>query len=324
MSKLSFNELIDVLQQKYNYKFDTFTVASFGEYNKEDSDWNYKDVPHLNIVHQNVDSVQAFISDKVAGSVNTQKIPFFGFKFPMTLINYEYENYNQVYFSTLGPYLIIVNTVSRQEGDRTLVDTKYGIGSRGFFSIFHGLIKRAINKNYKVLMSEDIPMRERKGKLRKLNHDFYKPDETYSFNFTQEIFRANTFIKTSSNAEITLNIEDIYNSDERVSMGNGDGLLSFFITKENNKVKLWPKTCPHEGAELNINCIHNERILCPWHHRRISHLLEVDHKLEYKLIPSIDYAISIDEENPNLVNIRYRNNPYYYNTRPYEIFKIND
>ena len=136
MSKLSFNELIDVLQQKYNYKFDIFTVTSLGEYNKEDSDWNYKDVPHLNIVHQNVDSVQAFISDKVAGSVNTQKIPFFGFKFPMTLINYEYENYNQVYFSTLGPYLIIVNTVSRQEGDRTLVDTKYGIGSRGFLVYF--------------------------------------------------------------------------------------------------------------------------------------------------------------------------------------------
>ena len=81
MSKLSFNELIDVLQQKYNYKFDIFTVTSLGEYNKEDSDWNYKDVPHLNIVHQNVDSVQAFISDKVAGSVNTQKFLFLDLSF---------------------------------------------------------------------------------------------------------------------------------------------------------------------------------------------------------------------------------------------------
>tara|TARA_B100000941_G_scaffold53477_1_gene34533 strand:+ start:7128 stop:8102 length:975 start_codon:yes stop_codon:yes gene_type:complete len=324
MSKLSFEDLVNTLREKYKYKFDVLTINSLGDYKPEDSDWNYKDVPHLNIVHQNVDSVQAYISDNVAGAINTQKIPFFGFKFPMTLLNYEFKKHNQVYFSTLGPYLIIVNTISSEENGKTVVKTSYAIGSRGFFSFFHWVIKKAIRKNYKVLMSEDIPMRDRKGLLRKFEHDFYKPEETYSFKFTEEIYRANTYIKSTKIPKVTLNICEIYNSNVDNIYGEKDGLMSFFATKENGKVKLWPRTCPHEGAKLNGSCINRKRLLCPWHHRRISHLIEIDKNHEYKLIPSIDYAVSIDKKNSNIISIVYRNNPEYYNTKPYEIFRQDD
>ena len=52
MSKLSFEDLVNTLREKYKYKFDVLTINSLGDYKPEDSDWNYKDVPHLNIVHQ--------------------------------------------------------------------------------------------------------------------------------------------------------------------------------------------------------------------------------------------------------------------------------
>ena len=263
MSKLSFNDLVKTLKEKYKYKFDVFTLNNLGDYSPEDSDWNYKDVPHLNIVHQNVDSVQAYISDNVAGAINTQKIPFFGFKFPMTLLNYEYQKHDQVYLSTLGPFLIIVNTISSEENGKTLVKTTYAIGSRGLFRFLHWLIKKAIKKNYKVLMSEDTPMRNRKGHLRSHSHDFYKPDETYSFKFTEEIYRANTYIKSVKSPKISLKINEIYCCKEDDVIGEKDGLMSFFTTKENEKVKLWPRTCPHEGAKMSKNCIKRERLLCP-------------------------------------------------------------
>ena len=55
--------------------------------------------------------------------------------------------------------------------------------------------------------------------------------------------------------------------------GEQEGIMSFFTTNKDQKILLWPTTCPHEGAKLNSKCMVNQRILCPWHHRRISHHL---------------------------------------------------
>ena len=40
-----------------------FIINSLGNYTPEDSDWNYKDVPHLNIVHKNVEGLLAIVDD---------------------------------------------------------------------------------------------------------------------------------------------------------------------------------------------------------------------------------------------------------------------
>ena len=55
-------------------------------------------------------------------------------------------------------------------------------------------------------MSEDMPMRCRKADLRSMDHDFYNPDSTYSFGFTEEIYRANTFIP-NGNSSIKISID---------------------------------------------------------------------------------------------------------------------
>ena len=43
-------------------------------------------------------------------------------------------------------------------------------------------------------------------------------------------------------------------------LGKKIGVLSFFISEDENKIKLWPSTCSHEGAELSLKCIKGERI----------------------------------------------------------------
>ena len=42
-----------------------------GPYTSKDSDWNYKDVPHLNIVHESIQSVQPIVSEEYVGSIVT-------------------------------------------------------------------------------------------------------------------------------------------------------------------------------------------------------------------------------------------------------------
>ena len=70
---------------------------------------------------------------------------------------------------------------------------------------------------------------------------------------------------------------------------------------------------------MDKSCIVKSRILCPWHHRRIDRLLDFNGEIK-KIIPSIDYCI---EKRTEYIRIHYRNDPKYYDTRPYEIFKKN-
>ena len=318
MSKLSFDTINKTLSE---LKFSSliFTIDNYGNYTPLDSDWNYKDVPHLNIVHKNVESVQALVADEAVGSINFQKIPFLGFSIPMVLVNYEYDVFNQIYIGSFGPYILVANTITDNASSKTKISTKFAIYSKGVFKYLHKFIKNSIIKNNKILMSEDVPMRERRFSLRhKHCHDFYFPGKTYSFKFTEEIYRANVFIKNGKSS-VEVDKAKIINSCENDILGEDDGLLSFFVTKNKNVKYLWPRTCPHEGAELNNKCIIKGRVSCPWHHRRISPLVEIkDEKI--KINPSIDYSIIEDGSN---LSFTFRNNPEYYNTLPYEIFKKN-
>lgn len=317
MGKKSFETIISSLQ-KEGYSSKILEVKMDGPYTSKDSDWNYKDVPHLNIVHESIQSVQPIVSEEYVGSINLTKLPIFGIEIPIVVVNYEYSEYNQIYYSSFGPFLIVVNTQSKDTDKGVEVISRFAVLNRPFFNFLVPLIIRIIKKNNDKLMSEDMPMRCRKADLRSMDHDFYNPDPTYSFGFTEEIYRANTFMP-NGNSSIKISIDSIINSENDSTVGDNDGILSFFTTKKGDKTLLWPKTCPHEGAKLSSKCFHRDRILCPWHHRRISHLAEIDSAGNLKIIPSIDYCI--DVLNDSTINISYRNSPEYYDTKPYEIFR---
>ena len=194
---------------------------------------------------------------------------------------------SQIYISSFGPLIIItVETTSKVDSGKTIVSTNFQFYLENCSSFYIFFVKKMIIKNNEILMSEDIPMRERRADLRTSSHDFYNPSNTY-FKFTEEIYRANLFVKNREPyIDIPLKIQECKDGDK---IGDNEGIFSFFVTEQNGLKVLWPTTCPHEGAKMDKNCISNKRLLCPWHHRRIDRVLEYGPN-GIKYIPSIDFC----------------------------------
>ena len=167
------------------------------------------------------------------------------------------------------------------------------------------MIGKILLKNYRKLMSEDTPMRDRKGRLRKIGHHFFSPNATYPFNYSEQISKSNVYLKIAEKNSVQINKSDILKSQNGNTVGEKIGVLSFFISEDENKIKLWPSTCSHEGAELSLKCIKGERIFCPWHNR-ISMPIVVMDKIDknLKINNSKDYEV-IDEE--DRLKIVYKN-----------------
>jgi len=313
MTKKSFKEMVSSLEEE-NYGFNYFNVETIGDYFPEDADWNYKDIIHPKLIHSGFSALQAFASNDIACGINLQKIPFLGFSIPLLIINYEYSKFNQTYFTSFGPYIILVNTIiEKHDTDKTRVRTLYAIGSKGIFKILHKTIGKVLLKNYKKLMSEDIPMRNRKGELRKFSHKFYSPSITYPFNFSEKINRSNIYLDKNVNNEISINKSEISSCKHGDIIGQKLGILSFFISEDNINKKIWPTTCPHEGARLTLKCIKGDKILCPWHNRIAKPLMVINkenNKIE--IISSMDYLVSYEK---NSIKIKYKNDPESYNQK---------
>jgi nitrite reductase/ring-hydroxylating ferredoxin subunit len=310
------------LFENLGFKFRNFCITFVGDYSPEDADWNYKDVKHVNVVHKNIYSIQAATTRDVSCNINLQKIPILGFEIPMTLFSYDVSKYNPIYISTMGPYIIIVSTLSELiNKNQTKVATTFSIGSKGLFRIMHPIIEHILRKNNEALMRDDIPMRNRRGQLRKNNHIFYKNTDSYSFEFTEDTDRSNVYLNENKENFIKINKQKILEAKNGDIIGEENGVFSFFVTiDQEGKKKIWPSTCSHEGAKLNKKCLKQNFLMCPWHNKKINYLIEVN-KQNFNLKPNIDYAMKITE---NFVNFKYRNNPKYYEKKPYKFLKYED
>ena len=321
MSKKSFHNL-QLLFKKKGFKFRDFEVSDIGDYSPEDADWNYKDVHHLNIVHKTVHGVQAVMTDDVMCNINLQKIPILGLEIPMPLIQYDHSKHNAIYLSVFGPYIVLVNSIFEDFNEnQTKVVTKFSIGSKGIFRILNPLIEHILKKNNKMLMSDDLPMRNRRGELRKINHSFYKPTEKYSFEFSENIERANVFLNNEENNILKIEKKIIDDALDGDIIGKANGVLSFFVTESADGFKrVWPSTCSHEGASLNKKCLKTNYLLCPWHNRKINPLIIIRNGL-IEIKPNVHYAVKIINEK---IAFKYRNDPKYYESKPFKFLKYED
>ena len=154
-------------------------------------------------------------------------------------------------------------------------------------------------------MSEDLPMRNRKGALRKVGHNFFSPKATYPFNYSEKIGNSNVYLKQDVSNQIEINKTDIFKSKNGESIGEKLGVLSFFVSVNDEKINLWPSTCSHEGAQLSISCIKGERIFCPWHNRIAKPILSIGkNQNNLEINNSKDYEI-LDSEKK--IKIIYKN-----------------
>ena len=115
---------------------------------------------------------------------------------------------------------------------------------------FHGLFQN----------QEDITIRERRSRLRKLGFSFEtdNPDYLNSNDLNCRLIPP----KTNKKNTFSLELNDI-------SMGKIQKIkineIPLLIKKDKNNLLIWPGICPHEGAELTIDCFKKNTLVCPWH-----------------------------------------------------------
>lgn len=269
MKKLNKDKIIAQLK-KEGLSFSEFSLVHEGGYTTSDADWNYKDVPHLHHIHQLVEAIPTVIADDMIASVNIQKV--LGFKLPMCVLNYQSNHNEQTYYTTWLFFVLVVQTTYEElDVCKTRVTTNYNIGCSKLLKWCIPFIRFLIKRNYKDLMSGDIPMRERRGQLRGWGYSFFKNTAYYTFPFTTEILRTNVLPPPHPRQPISISIPQNIPQDGEMLWGRDDhwGLR---LVRKQNYLHIFPRMCPHEGASLDAAPCVNLKLKCPWHGRLHSSL----------------------------------------------------
>ena len=264
--------------EKDGLKFSEFTLVHEGNYSPADADWNYKDVPHLHHVHDLVEATIASVSAEEIATINIQKA--LGMSLPLAVFNYQSTPKTQTYFTTWLFFVLIIETIYEALGpNRTRVSTTYSVGSSKLLTWLHPGIRWTIKRNYKDLMSQDIPMRTRRGQLRSWGYSFRNPEPSshYGFEATMDISKSNVVppVNPAGYAPVSIQIEqELPDPSERL-IGRDDH-LGLRLVRTGNRLSLYPRLCPHEGCSLDQRVLTNDLTKCNWHGRLFGPLATID------------------------------------------------
>jgi hypothetical protein len=250
------------------FVFSQFQLVNEGDYAPYDADWNYKDIPHLNILHKQVNSYPTSIEEYVITSVNLQKV--FGVPLPMVVVNYQSGPNRQTYYTSFLSLLLIVETTWETIGEiKTRVTTTYAIGSKGYLKFLHPIVRRLITRNYRNLMSEDIPMRTRRGDLRRWGYGFRTDGPPHSFTATLHILDENMVEKRELQppASIHLDLDSLGQAAREDVLTTRSDHWGLRLRARDSQLLIFPRLCPHEGACLDTQAITDRSVRCPWHGR---------------------------------------------------------
>lgn len=261
--------------KKQGYKCLTLKRVTRGDYSPRDSEWNYSDIPHLNYVHRKVDG-HCFHSDseRIINLFMQQLGPF---SIPVAnYIEHTDKNQHRYWMNIVGMVVGVATTHNSTKGGKSETLTEYKFYYRNFVEkIFAFFIKQATKKNYSVLMSEDVPMRNQRGVLRNLGIKFSSDKKNkIGFEETADLTIKNVdakgYFKSKKELSFDLNHKlGTYPIDE------------WFITIASfeNKISILGNICQHEGANLNYDYTSEEQTClaaCPWHGKRIAPLITLN------------------------------------------------
>lgn len=254
--------------------FSTFSLVHEGNYAAADAEWNYKDIPHLHCVHELVEAIISHVSNQEIATINIQKV--LGLKLPMAVFNYSFDQRTQIYYTTFLFFTLIVETTyDSLSTNKTKVVTSYSIGSPKALRFLFPALRWIIRRNYKNLMSTDIPMRERRGQLRSWGYKFTRPTEGYGFEQTLNLSCGNVVMPKDLPPfpPVQLNIEHKQGLHNEWLIGRDDH-LGLRLVRDDQKLFVFTRMCPHEGASLDSHTCIKGRLTCPWHGRVFTPLAE--------------------------------------------------
>jgi nitrite reductase/ring-hydroxylating ferredoxin subunit len=265
MKKMSASNLVEALK-KEGMHFSSSAMSSEGSYAPADADWNYKDIPHLNELHNLVESIATAIGDDIITTIFMQRLG--PLRFPLTVVNYSVGDDSQTYYTTFGPFCLVIETQwTAINNNQTRVVTTYNLGSSRLLKILHRFVHRLLRKNYETLMSADIPMRERRGALRGSGYSFRDDLGGYSFVRTLRIYDDNLIPPVSGvNFSVQLNVSELAEGRTLYGDSASSGLI---IERNGLRVSIYNRTCTHEGALLDPALLEGECLRCPWHGRQV-------------------------------------------------------
>jgi hypothetical protein len=264
------NSGIESLLRSERYRSLRLQLQTIGPYTPRDSEWNYSDVPHLNVVHTRVSGHTLLCSRTLSSSLFLQRIgPWL---VPATLhIEHEDPSVHH-YLLTILNLVVCVSTTHAAHAKGCLTTTTYNFHYRGPLGWFMAHLARwATRRNYRVLMAEDRPMREQRQHLRHRGVRFAFDDaDLIGFSDTLDIQRehvdASGLQRQSDHCILNL-------ADPQGCIPVSDLLLQ--VSWDGRDISLWPLICPHEGAPLQApnGCGAAQSLACPWHGRRLRPLL---------------------------------------------------
>jgi hypothetical protein len=263
----------------YRNKFKSISLhlESEGLYDARDSEWNYSDIPHLNYIHSRVEGVVLSSTRTHITNIFLQKIgPFL---LPAIVhIEHVSRDLHSYYIAILN-ISISVETLHFMASNKCVTKTDYRFFYNDFLGHLVALLARfATRRNYKLLMSEDMPMRIQRGALRKRGVTFISDErEIIGFTDTLDITSNNVDCKIASCFN---NLYEVFIDRQTGSAIDDFHFLSLTWTDWN--LNLYPTICPHEGASLlrdrdlvSSTCTPTTQKICPWHGKRIAPLASI-------------------------------------------------
>ena len=124
--------------------------------------------------------------------------------------------------------------------------------------------------------------------------------QTYSFQFTEEIFRANVFIQNDNNY-VDITYSDIINSSDGDIIGKKSGILSFFVKdevekKDSREIRIKFLSQVNESAPVNFFPSSNEVRVWTDKVSKTSYIAEntTDKQLTLTIIPSVSPGLAAE------------------------------
>lgn len=248
----------------WGYKELVFSLTSTGTWTAKDAEWNYLDVPHLNEVHSQATAETLFYADRASSSILEQRVG--PLKFGALVTIYGAKEGSLAYASSLGPVIILVESTWRNTGHvEARVDTTYHLFAPRLLAFCLPLVRKVLARNYNILMSEDLPLRNRKGALRLRGYRFSHDGLPHSFLDSRQVRKNNVIPPELPVAEWTISKETLLNQGE-VLLGSDDA-SGIRLVVDGTDFVLLPRMCMHEGACLDGQRMKNGALRCPWHGR---------------------------------------------------------
>ena len=255
----------------------TLQVHTEGEYLPTDVDWNNKDVPHLNEVHSLVNDVTCVIERNMQASISLQTVA--GLTNPLILVHYDAEPNHQTHFVTLLAWTMVTDhEFIALSPTRTRAVTTYTVCATRFWMLAWPLIKRLLLRNYRQLMSEDVPLRERRGRLRSWGYTFRGDGELRDIRASLDIHANNVFAPDPPPDEppvfAPVPVDDLA-AGRCTFLGRSDH-LGLMLKREGRQLLAFARMCPHEGADMDAVAVVDRCQVCTWHGRELEPLAVLD------------------------------------------------